>query len=501
MNPGERTPTDPSLDRPSLGIRVLQRVVAVEPNEVRALLWSCAYFFCVLSSYFILRPLREEVGIAEGTDKLPYLWTGTLAGMALANPLFSYLVSRYPRRVFLPWTYRFFAANLLVFFALLKLLPADRAVYVGRVFYCWLSVFNLFAISVFWGFMADIFKLEQGKRLFGFIGVGGSLGAIAGSWFTGHMIKTLGGPQLLIVSLVLLELAVQCVRRLVALSHAREDVAQPAPARVEPAPQLERKSGTAFSGIALVFSMPYLQGIALYTIFYTLSSSFLYFQQANIVHDSIAGRADRTALFAHIDLYVNCLTLLMQCFATGRIVAWLGITFTLVAQPVLTGIGFAWLGLWKSLPALPDSIARAFAWSFGIESHSVAATPAIDSRLAFGLLVVVMFQILFRSVNQGTAKPARETLYTVVDREVKYKSKSFNDTFIYRTGDLIAAWSFTWLNQTLEFGLTAIAYGTVPLAVVWLITGLLLGRKQLELAHERADARPHLAGATEASAS
>jgi AAA family ATP:ADP antiporter len=446
-------------------MRLLRRVVAVEPSEVRALFWSCAYFFCVLSSYFILRPLREEVGIARGVDKLPALFTGTWVGMAIANPIFSYFVSRYPRRKFLPWTYRFCAANLLVFFALMRSLQPSATVFVGYAFYVWLSVFNLFAVSVFWGFMADIFRLEQSKRLFGFIGVGGSLGAIAGSWFTGATVKAIGGPQLLIVSVVLLELAVQCVFRLIALGHAKETTPEVKPSPAEPAATVTSRRGTAFSGIGLVFRMPYLQGIALYTIFYTLSATFLYFEQQSIVLKSIENPADRTVLFAHIDLWVNCLTLAMQMFATGRIVVWFGVMLTLMVQPLLTGIGFLTLGLQQTLT------------------------------------VVVAFQVLFRSVNQGTAKPARETLYTVVDREIKYKSKSFIDTFIYRSGDNIAAWTFNGLTEGLKLSLAAIAFGTVPLAAVWLVTGLLLGRKQLELAHERADAKAHLAGATEASAS
>lgn len=442
--------------------RLLQRAVDVKVSEVRALLWSCAYFFCLLSSYFILRPLREEVGIAGGTDKLPYLWTGTLCGMAVANPIFSFIVSRYPRRKFIPWVHRFFAANLVLFFVLLKLLPADQVLYTGRAFYIWLSVFNLFVVSVFWGFMADIFRLDQGKRLFGFIGVGGTLGAIAGSWFTGQFVKPLGGPQLLLVSIVLLELSVQCFSRLIAMSTAREareaDRAADATASATlsiPAAAggpSDRPRGNVFSGMALVFKMPYLRGICLYTIFYTLSSSFLYFQQANIVAATITDRAERTALFAHIDLAVNCLTLLMQFFATGRIVVWLGITFALVAQPLLTAAGFTALGISSSL------------W------------------------VVVLFQVLFRSVNQGTAKPAREMLYTVVDREVKYKSKSFIDTFIYRSGDLVGAWTFDFLNNKtkLAIGLSAIAFGTVPLGALWLVTGLLLGRRQEVMARKDA---------------
>jgi AAA family ATP:ADP antiporter len=488
---------DPSASRPGFVTRLLQRAVDVKESEVRALLWSCAYFFCLLSGYFILRPLREEVGIAGGMDKLAYLWTGTLCGMAVANPIFSFLVSRHPRRKFIPWVHRFFAANLILFYLLLRLFP-EHKLYIGRGFYIWLSVFNLFVVSLFWGFMADIFKLDQGKRLFGFIGVGGTLGAIAGSWFTGTFVKQLGAPQLLLVSVVLLEASMQCFFRLIAMSTAREAreadraAGSAASARLS-APALaagpkDRPQGGAFSGIALVFKMPYLRGIGLYTIFYTLSAGFLYFWQGNIVTDAVKDSAERTALFAHIDLYVSSLTLLMQFFATGRIVVWLGITFTLVAQPVLTTLGFTTLGLTAFLPALPNGLARAFEWVFGLEPHAAQLASARDPRLLLALCAVVIFQVLFRSVNQGTAKPAREMLYTVVDREVKYKSKSFIDTFVYRSGDLVASWTFTFLHTPamLGIGLTAIAFGTVPLGVLWLVTGLLLGRKQEEMARKEA---------------
>ena len=509
MKHDQRLDEDRPAGEPALAL--LQRVVDVKPHELGLLAWSCVYFFCLLASYFVLRPLREAVGIESGVDNLPYLWTGTLLGMAIANPIFSWLVSRYPRRTFIPWVHRFFAANLLLFFlALLATSETEhptRFLAIGRTFYVWLSVFNLFVVSVFWGFMADVFRLDQGKRLFGFIGVGGTLGAIFGSWFTGAFVKSewLGGARILLVSVLMLELSVQCFRRILARSSDRE----PRDARREPAAREQARNSAAdggsiprertsvFSGMALVFRMPYLREIGLYTVFYTLSSAFIYFEQASIVADTIKS-ADkqvqqglRTALFAHIDLYVNCLTLLMQLFATGRIVMWLGVTFTLVALPLLTAVGFTVLGMRAYFATLSNGVAHAFEWMFGVEPQIHAAASAttdvaltVDARLALGLWVVVIFQMLYRSLNQGTAKPARETLYTVVSRDVKYKSKSFIDTFIYRAGDNTGAWCFKALHDPawLGIGLPAIAFGMVPLGLLWLATGLVLGRKQMELA-------------------
>src|SRR5437867_1762681 len=188
--------------------RTLQRIIDVRPEEVRATLWSCGYFFCLLASYYILRPIRDSAGVAGGVKNLPWLFTGTMLVMLLVNPPFAALVSNLPRRRFIPLTYRFFAVNLLIFFALYKLLPETQQVWVGRAFYIWTAVFNLFVVSIFWGFMADAFNSGQGKRLFGFIGVGGTVGGIVGSAITASLVKGVGPAGLLLVSAALLEVSV-----------------------------------------------------------------------------------------------------------------------------------------------------------------------------------------------------------------------------------------------------------------------------------------------------
>ena len=433
--------------------RLLQRVVDVKSDEVGVLLWSCLYFFCLLSSYFILRPLREQMGIARGADKLPWFFTGTLIGMLIANLLFAWIATRHPRRVFVPWVYRFCIANLLLFYVLLVFFSAATSAWIPYVFFAWVSVFGLFVVSLFWSFMADLFDMKQGKRLFGFIGVGGTLGALAGSALTGFFAAEIGWQNLLLVSVVLLEASVRCVRVLVRICRVPDEfakgapsaVVQRAPASVEK-PVEETERGGLLTGIRLVFQSPYLASICLYTFFYTLSSTFMYFEQQHIVEGALKDPAARTELFGRIDFSVQVLTVLVQAFLTGRIVAKLGIGFALISQPLLALAGFASLGV----------------------------SPA--------LAIVIVFQVLLRTANNATAKPSREMLFTVVGREVKYKSKSFIDTFVYRTGDQIAIWTSALLHETLGLGLSGVALAAVPLSIAWIFTGTLLGRRQKALA-------------------
>ena len=437
----------------------------MRPEEIRALLWSCAYFFCILSAYYILRPLREEMGIAGGVRNLPWLFTGTLVAMLLLHPPFAALVSRLPRLRFVSITYRFFMLNLLIFFVLLKFSTEAQNIWVGRAFFVWISVFNLFIVSVFWAFMADTYNIRQGKRLFGFIGVGGSLGGILGSAITATLAGPVGPVNLLLISVVLLELGVLAVRRLARISDAwgappalaaavgsagaNGDASDSAAAaggdREEPI------GGSFLAGITHVMRSPYLLGIVAYMLLYTITATFLYFQQAEIVAATFDDRAVRTSFFARLDLLVNILTVGTQLFLTGRIIKLLGVAVTLAILPIMVMIGFTGLGLMPTLA------------------------------------VLATIQVLRRSTNFAVARPTRETLYTVLPREDKYKAKNFIDTFVYRSGDQIGAWSYAlmgWLGLTM----VGIAFATVPLAGVWLLVAFWLGRRQTELASEASSA-------------
>lgn len=412
----------------------ISRVVDAREGEARSLLLAFIFFFLLLTSYYILRPIRDEMGIAGGVDKLAWLFTGTAVAMLLINPLFAALVVKLPRRLFISVSYRFFIANLVIFFLLLHTLKGTQNVWVGRVFFIWISVFNLFVVSVFWAFLADIFTLEQGKRLFGFISVGGTLGGILGAGITSVLAERLGPVNLLLVSAFLLEVCVYCLRRF-------PITAKPQPTAAEVATAEQPIGGNLVAGIVHVARSPYLMGICLYMLFFTITSTFVYFQQSDIIGRSISDRAARTALLARLDMIINLLTMVTQIFFTSRIIRVLGIGVTLAILPIFSVIGFGTLSLMPTLA------------------------------------LIVSFQVLRRAGNFAVAKPTREVLFTVVSKEDKYKAKSFIDTFVYRIGDQMGAWIY---KPLLSFGLTLgqIAMVAVPFSLVWLVIGLWLGRAQ-----------------------
>lgn len=416
-----------------LAPRLLARLIDVRPNELRALGWAWLYIFSVLFSYYILRPIRDEMGVAGGVENLQWLFTGTLLCMIAVNPPFAALVGRLPRVQFIAVAYRFFLANLLLFAVLLHVATGEQNIWVGRVFFIWASVFNLFVVSVFWALMVDVFDAEQGKRLFGFIAAGATLGGLFGATVTATLAKQVAPAYLLIGSALLLEAAVFCVRRLSRMSdrlHRR-------PVRGEES----AIGGSAFAGVKHALGSPYLINVCFYILLFTVTSTFLYFQQAEIVRQSFTDRGARTAFFARVDLWVNILTLSAQLFLTGRVLRWFGVALTLAALPLISMVGFATL-------ALAPTIA-----------------------------VLVVYQVIRRAGNFAFARPSREVLYTVVPREDKYKAKSFIDTAVYRMGDQLGAWSYAGLGW-LGLAMTGIAMLAVPLSLAWLINGLWLGRKQ-----------------------
>ena len=424
-------------------VSLLRRVVDVRPQELAATLASFAFFFFVLSSYFILRPVRDLVAVAMSPTRLPWLFGGTLVTMLIANRLFAALVVRLPVRRFVPLTYHFFAANLLVFYVIIRTTgdSIGGTPALGIVFYIWTSVYNLFITSVFWCFMADTFRSEQAKRLFGFIGVGGTLGSITGSTLCASLAERIGVVNLFLVSLVLLEVAAMVVLR---FPPPPRDSAV---AQVEDADRAEtgRIGGSVWAGITSLLRSPYLLGIAGFQILYTIGSTFLYFEQAGIVRTTFASAEARTVALAHIEQAVQTLTVITQIFLTGRVIRWFGLAATLAVLPAISILGFSALG------ALP-----------------VFAT-------------LVIFIVLRRGTNFGITNPAMEVLFTVVSREDKYKAKSFIETFIYRAGDQIGAWTYA-LFAALGLGISGAAYAAVPFALVWLLLGFWLGRRQAQLA-------------------
>ena len=423
--------------------RLLRGFVDIRPAEIQALGWSWLYIFSVLSSYYILRPIRDEMGVAGGIENLPWLFTGTLLGMMAVNPPFAAAVAKLPRARFIAFTYRFFIGNLLVFALLIHFASAEQNIWVGRVFFIWTSIFNLFVVSIFWALMVDVFDSEQSKRLFGFIAAGATLGGIVGSAVTALLARQVSPVYLLLISAALIELAVFGVGRLSQLSPVL---------RQQPLNLHDERpiGGAVFSGVTHALKSPYLINVSVYVLLFTITSTFLYFQQAEIARQSFADRGARTAFFARVDFWVNVLTLAGQLFLTHHLLRTLGVGLTLAMLPALSMLGFG----------------------------TLASVPTIG--------VLVAYQVLRRAGNFAFARPTREVLFTVGPREDKYKAKSFIDTVVYRLGDQLGAWCYAGLGL-LGFGISGIALVAVPISFVWLVNGWWLGSKQEILAAKNQD--------------
>jgi len=409
--------------------RWLARVMPATPQERAAALWSFAYFFALLAGYYVLRPLRDQMGIAGGVKNLPWLFTATFVTLLVAQPLYGALVARLPRARFIPIVYHFFAANLLVFWALLSF-DVETAV-VARVFFVWVSVFNLFAVAVFWSFMADLFTSEQGKRLFGFIGAGGTAGALLGPIITIWLSVPLGPVNLMIAAVIFLELAVFCVYRLERNVVMREQAQAPT----------ESIGGSAFAAIPELVRSPYILGIGVWVALLSYAATIIYFEQAHIVSEAVKSAGLQTRIFASIDLAVSLLTLVTQLFITGQVLKRVGTGVAAAALPMVYIVGFAVLAVMPTL------------------------------------IVVVTVQVVQRWMNFAIANPARQLFFTVVTREEKYKAKNLVDVVVYRGSDALSGWIFDTL-QGLGLKLGAIALCSLPVVAGWAVLSLALGREQ-----------------------
>jgi AAA family ATP:ADP antiporter len=357
--------------------------------------------------------------------------------MMLAVPLYSWLVSRTSRSVFIPVANRFFSLNIIAFFAALYLLPESARMWIDRAFYVWLSVFALFVGSVYWGLVADIFRNDQGKRGFGFIAAGSSVGGMLGSGLTALLAERVPVFMLLLISVVPLELASVCAR----LMHRRAETS-----RVLRSEGRSRVPGNAFSGIGTVFRSPFLLRIAGFIFLMTFASTVLYFHQSELVYAAIPNdRGERTALLATMNLATQTLTLAGQGLITAHLLRRLGVGMSLALVPALTFAGFLTLGL----------------------------NPL--------LLVFIVVQVGYDCLRHAVAKPAREVLFTVVGREERYKSKAFVDNAVYRFGDLVNGWIYAGLVM-LGMGVGGISLLAVPVMAIWVWWSFALGREQEVLA-------------------
>ncbi len=415
---------------------LLQTFTNIKRQELLATFVAGLFFFFFLSALMVVRPAREALGMQRGIEAIRWLFMATLLVTLLVNPLFSLLVSRFRRLVFITATYSFFSLGLLFFYGLLTLTPAHIGAVSGQVFYVWFSVFNLFATMLFWALMSDRFSKEQSQRLFAAISLGGTLGAMFGPWLASVLAKPYGTPLLLLIAAGFLMCAVASAWW---LTHIKNE--NPQRNNEEPDADHAIIGGSAWEGFSAVIRSPYLLGISVYVLILAIVATLLYFTRLQMVAALALDTDTRTQAFAQIDLYTQAATFVLQAFLTSHLIKRFGIAFTLALLPLTVAFGFIGLALLGSLAAL------------------------------------IAFEASFRAVQRGIMRPARETLFTTVPRAERYKAKAFIDTFVYRTGDALGSQTEGMLGR-LGMGLAGLAWFAVPLAVIWMSLGLWLGYTQ-----------------------
>lgn len=417
--------TDRVAGAPAAG-RWLQRFVNVEPGEVAALIASFAMFFALLAAYYIVRPVRDEIGVALGKDALHGLFTVVFIVMLLLVPLFGFLAARLPRRYVLPTVYAFFAANLVAFWLVMRSSPGDHVAL--ATFFVWGSVFNLFVVSLFWSLMSELWSHDEAKRLFGFVSAGGTAGALAGPLLTQGLVRILPPVDLLLVSAALLMAATAAsllLRRLKA-PPAKDGESEPA-------------GGGILDGAIKVFMAPMFARIALYIFIANVVGTFFYLEQARLVATSITKDADRVLFFSGRDLLVSIATFLIEVFGTARILRRFGVTAALLALPVTGALG--------------------------------ALLLTTDATLALVAAVMVAERI----VSFALANPAIKIIYTLATPEEKYKVQNFVDTVVFRGGDAASGWLYAGLGGGLGFAAGAMGAVAIPLISIWFWVARQLG--------------------------
>jgi len=419
----------------ALRLRVA-RLLHVEPDEIAPATAGFAMFFLLFAGYFLLRPVRETMGIAGGVENLQWLFTGTFVATLAALPLFGWIASRVRRRRIVYWLFGFFATNLLAF--ALGFLARPDDIWLARAFYIWLSMFNLVAISAAWSVLADLFAPTEARRLFALMASGASLGGLAGPLMGVLLVAAIGHAGLLTLSALLLIGSASCVRRLQGWRDAHPQ------SRAQSIQGRQPLGGNPLAGAIEVMRSPYLLGIALYVVLLASVSTFLYFDQARLVEAAYPLKTDQTRVFGAIDVVVQALAIVSQLFITGRLAQRLGIGVLLVAVPVLTAAGFLWL--------------------------TVAPT----------FVVLAMVMVVRRSGEYAFVRPGREMLYTVVAPQEKYKAKNFNDTVVYRGADAVSGWVKTAVDLLARQPGVAMVLGAI-VALGWALTGSALARRQRAL--------------------
>ena len=432
--------------------QLLRRLVVLQPGEAPALLASFATLLCTFSSYTILRPVRDAMGVTSGLEKIPYLFWGVFAVMLLLQPVYGWLTSRYPRTVFLPWVYGFFAVNLVGFYVWFRL-QADHT-WIARTYFVWVSVFNLFVVAAFWSLMADVFTREQAGRVFGFIWAGASTGGLIGPAVAHELAVPLGAINLLPISAGLLLVSLVFMSQVIRWQrHERVESPAGAASAGEPARAEAALGGGIFAAFTQVVRSPYLLGIAAFVLLMTWVSTFLYLEQQSFVAKVFTSADQRTRFFAGIDFWVQAASLVGQVLLFGRLFKWVGMRAMLAAVPVIMTAGYAIFAL------------------------------------APRFMVLVIVYAVRRVGDYALTRPCRDALYTVVSREEKYKAKSLIDTFVYRGGDATSGSLYQAMTQSLGAGPAAVGWAGAAISAIWTVLALALGRAQEERGRPEVAAR------------
>ena len=422
--------------------QLLRRLIVLQPGETPALLASFATLLCMFASYTILRPVRDALGITSGLETIPYLFWGVFAVMLLLQPLYGWLTSRFPRSVFLPWVYGFFALNLLIFWVWFRL-QADHT-WIARTYFVWVSVFNLFVVAAFWSLMADVFTREQAGRLFGFIWAGASTGGLLGPLIDRKLAVPIGAINLLPLSAGLLLVSLLFMAQVIRWQRRRAASEPQTAAAIAAADAAPRAHGGVGGGVFAAFGQvarsPYLLGIAAFVLLMTWVSTFLYLEQQAFVAKVFSNANERTRFFAGIDFYVQAASLTIQFLLFGRLFKWLGMRSLLASVPLLMTAGYALFAL----------------------------TPVFT--------VLVLVYAVRRVADYAITRPCRDSLFTVVSREEKYQAKSLIDTFAYRGGDALSGSLYKGLTGGLGAGPAAIGWLGAVISAVWTVLALALGR-------------------------
>lgn len=424
----------PSQQPPSFLTQVLHRFVPIEPGEAGLMLRSFVIFFCVLCGYYLLRPVREEIGTAIGRDQLQWLFVAVFLAMLALVPAFGWLVKAASRKRVLPIIYGFFVLNLIAFWALFSASTERPGTLEASVFFVWASVYNLFIVSLFWSLTSELYSNTQAKRLYGFIAAGGSAGALTGPILAHSLVSYVSPNDLLLFAAAFLALAL-----LAALDLRRK--VKPNAAATSEDEEKTAGAGDILAGAKRVFQSPYLFLIAMYVLFANLIGTYFYLEQIRIVNSEIPDRVARIEFFASRDLAVSIGTILLQLFVTARVMKGLGVGITLAALPVSAAIGLA----------------------------ALTASPTLS--------VVAAVMVVERAIAFAFSNPAMKVLYTIVTPDEKYKAQNFVDTVVYRGGDAASGWIFNTGAKALGLSGGAIALLTMPAAALWIGTAYMLGRK------------------------